>query len=88
MTKKVMISFPDEFLEAVDALAQAEQRNRSELVREALRHYMAARNGAARPIDRPSVQAAIATLDRLARATPATGDDSTADVRAWRNQRR
>lgn len=88
MTTKVMVSFPDGFLEAVDALAQAEQRSRSELVREALRHYMAAREGATRPIDRPSVRVAVAVLDELAGATPGTGDDSTADVRTWRDRRR
>lgn len=38
---KVMVSMPDELLVAVDAAAQAQSRARSELIREALRLYLA-----------------------------------------------
>ena len=38
MTRKVMVSFPDQFLEEVDRMAEEELRRRSELIREALRH--------------------------------------------------
>jgi len=37
---KVLISMPDEFLNKVDSCAVAEQRTRSELIREALRTYL------------------------------------------------
>lgn len=40
---KVMISLADEFLQEVDTLAHAEHRSRSELVREAIRTYVATR---------------------------------------------
>jgi metal-responsive CopG/Arc/MetJ family transcriptional regulator len=36
----------DEFLEQVDGIAANEQRSRSELIREALRHYMRRNNAA------------------------------------------
>ncbi len=38
---RVLLSLPDEFLAEVDAVAKAEKRSRSELVREALRRYIA-----------------------------------------------
>ena len=40
--KRVLISVPDQFLSEIDAMAQAEQRTRSELIREALRIYIRA----------------------------------------------
>lgn len=40
---KVMISLPETFLRDVDTLAEAEHRSRSELVREAIRTYVATR---------------------------------------------
>jgi metal-responsive CopG/Arc/MetJ family transcriptional regulator len=43
---KVMISLTDGFLQDMDAIAKAEHRNRSELVREAIRTYLATRGGA------------------------------------------
>ena len=87
MAVKVMLSFPDEFLAQVDTLAEAEQRSRSELVREALRQYMALRVGALRPGDLPYVQDAVKSLDMLAQVSPGTGEDSTEDVRYWRDER-
>ncbi|MBN2392899.1 MAG: ribbon-helix-helix protein, CopG family [Anaerolineae bacterium] len=88
MTVKVMLSFPDEFLAQVDTLAEAEQRSRSELVREALRQYMASRVGALRPGDLPHVQDAVKSLNMLAQVSPGVGEDSTEDVRYWRDERR
>lgn len=43
---RVLISMKDEFLEQVDGIAANEQRSRSELIREALRHYMRRNNSA------------------------------------------
>ncbi|MDD3012770.1 MAG: ribbon-helix-helix domain-containing protein [Candidatus Gastranaerophilales bacterium] len=37
---KVLISMPDDFLNKIDNFASAEQRTRSELIREALRNYL------------------------------------------------
>jgi metal-responsive CopG/Arc/MetJ family transcriptional regulator len=40
---KVLISMKEEFLDEIDRLADSEHRSRSELIREALRLYMRAR---------------------------------------------
>ena len=88
MTTKVMISFPEEFLVQVDATAAAEQRSRSELVREALRRYMAERDKAVRLGDLPEVRAAVESLTALSQLAPGEGEDSSADVRMWRDRRR
>lgn len=37
---RVLISMPDQFLADIDAVAESEERTRSELIREALRSYM------------------------------------------------
>ena len=42
---KVMVSFPDEFLERVDRRARAQNRSRSELIRDALRRELDERSG-------------------------------------------
>jgi len=84
MTSKVMVSFPDEFLADVDRIAREEHRSRSELLREAMRLYIEVRRGKRRPGHDPRVRSAIATQDALARVAPGTGEDSTADVRRWR----
>lgn len=85
---KVMVSFPDEFLAEVDRIAAAENRSRSELLREAVRAYIAARELRKRPADDPRVRQAVATQDRLARVSPGRGEDSTQDIRRWREARR
>ena len=41
--KRVMISLPDALLEEVDGIAAAEQLNRSEFIREAMKLYIAER---------------------------------------------
>ena len=43
MTTKILVSLPQEFLDAVDHLAAEEHRSRSELIREALRAYLETR---------------------------------------------
>jgi Arc/MetJ-type ribon-helix-helix transcriptional regulator len=84
MITKVMVSFPDDFLAEVDRLAREEQRSRSELVREALRLYIELRRRKRKPGDIPQVQQAVATQDALARLAPGTDEDSTTDIRQWR----
>ncbi len=37
---KVLISMRDDFLQRIDEVAEQEQRTRSELIRQALRHYL------------------------------------------------
>ena len=37
---RVLISMPEKFLDEIDSVADAENRTRSELIREALRTYM------------------------------------------------
>lgn len=37
---RILISMPDKFITEVDALADKENRSRSELIREALRQYI------------------------------------------------
>jgi len=87
MSAKVMVSFPEEFLEQVDRIAREEHRSRSELLREAMRLYIEMRRGERRPGDDPRVRAAVATQDALARLAPGSGEDSAADVRRWREAR-
>lgn len=43
MTTKILVSLPEKFLDDVDRVATEEHRTRSELVREALRAYLEAR---------------------------------------------
>lgn len=88
MSKKVMVSFPEEFLEEVDRIADEELRSRSELIREALRYYMGARQRDTRPGDVPHVRAAVESINALAQVAPGTGEDSAEDVRYWREMRR
>jgi metal-responsive CopG/Arc/MetJ family transcriptional regulator len=87
MAKKVMVSFPNEFLAEVDRIAREEHRSRSELLREAMRLYIELRPGGRKPSDDPRVRAAVAAQDALARLAPGHGEDSAADVRRWRGAR-
>ncbi|MBU0490245.1 MAG: ribbon-helix-helix protein, CopG family [Chloroflexi bacterium] len=87
MTAKVMVSFPQEFLTEVDQVAREEHRSRSELLREAVRLYMELRRGRRRPNEDPRVRRAVAVQDALARTAPGVGEDSTTEVRRWREAR-
>ena len=87
MTTKVMVSFPDEFLAEVDRVAREEHRSRSELLREAVRLYIAVRRGQRHPGDEPRVRSAVAAQDALSCVAPGTGEDSAAEVRRWREER-
>ena len=87
MTKKVMVSFPSEFLAQVDRIASEEHRSRSELLREAMRLYIELRWAGRRPGDDPRVRAAVEVQDALARFAPGSDEDSAADIRRWREAR-
>lgn len=82
-----MVSFPDEFLAEVDRVAREEHRTRSELLREAARAYLAARAPRRRPIDDPRIRRAVEAQDQLSRHSPGADEDSTAEVRWWREHR-
>jgi CopG family transcriptional regulator/antitoxin EndoAI len=86
MNAKVMISLPEDFLAEVDRVARAENRSRSELVREAIRIYMEMR-GRRRPADDPRVQRAVAAQDAIGKSARGQGEDSTEDIRRWREAR-
>ena len=45
MANRILVSFPEKFLEEVDRVAAEEHRSRSELIREALWSYMEIRKG-------------------------------------------
>ena len=87
MTTRVMVSFPEAFLAEVDQIAQEEQRSRSELLREAMRVYIEVRRKKIRPGDDPEVRAAVSAQDAFSREAPGTGQDSTLDIRRWRQAR-
>jgi metal-responsive CopG/Arc/MetJ family transcriptional regulator len=87
VARKVMVSFPEEFLADVDRVAREEHRSRSELVREAMRLYLALQRGERRPGEDPRVRAAVVTQDALSALAPGTDEDSTAHVRRWREAR-
>ncbi len=87
MATKVMVSFPEEFLAEVDRIAREEHRTRSELLREAMRLYMERKRSKRRPGSDLRVRQAVATQDALTRLAPGTDEDSTADIRRWREAR-
>ena len=87
MTVTVMVSLPEEFLEEVDRVAQEEHRTRSEMLREALRLYVRLGRKHGQPGDLPRVQRAVAAQNAIAQAAPGLGEDSTLEVRRWREAR-
>jgi CopG family transcriptional regulator/antitoxin EndoAI len=82
-----MISFPEEFLEDVDRIAREEHRSRSELLREAMRLYIATRQRTIRPGSDWHVQQAVNIQNRLSNIASGTGEDSAEDIRKWRDAR-
>ena len=82
MTRKIILTLQDEFLYAVDAEAKAEHRSRSELIREALREYLADRG---RPAS-TSLRAAEAAgkLAEARKHTVGKGVKGSELIRQWR----
>lgn len=83
---RVLISLPDDFLAEVDAIAKQERRSRSELIREALRAYMAVGGKSA---GGPVIDSrkALEEIQRLRRdAQPSAGETSDAWLEARRNR--
>ncbi|MBI4734332.1 MAG: ribbon-helix-helix protein, CopG family [Rubrobacteridae bacterium] len=86
MSKKVLISIPDELLSEIDNAAAEEHRTRSEFIREASRKYLVERHKTIRrPLDNPRIKAAIESLDRLGQNLG--GWDSTDEIRSLRDKR-
>ncbi len=82
---RVMLSIPPQFLREVDHAARLERRNRSELLREALRQYLTQRQCQSRGIPKfdPRVRQAVRLQNALARRDRKNWD-STAAIRSWR----
>ena len=87
MTKKVMISLPLDFLVEIDRIAHEEHRNRSELVRESLRQYIEMHRKIQIPRNNPRIQSAVSIQDKLSSYNNGFGEDSTAEIRRWRDNR-
>ncbi len=71
MTTKILVSLPQEFLDEVDHLAGEEHRSRSELIREALRAYLEAR------------QVRKLQLKRIIEQPAPSGADVSAEFKTW-----
>ncbi|MCP4668127.1 MAG: ribbon-helix-helix protein, CopG family [Deltaproteobacteria bacterium] len=84
---KVMVSFPDEFLRQVDSISREEHRSRSEILREAMRLYMEMKRGRQSPGNDYRVLSAVKVQDNLSRMAPGTNEDSTVEIRRWRDVR-
>ena len=82
---KVMISLPETFLHEVDAVAKSEQRSRSELVREAIRTYVATHVGR-RFTPTPAAQRAALRILHTRLKLPA-GETAESLVRKMRDTR-
>ncbi len=82
---KVMISLPETFLHEVDVVAKSEQRSRSELVREAIRTYVATHTGR-RWIPSPAAQRAALRILHTRLKLP-TGETAESLVRKIRDAR-
>jgi Arc/MetJ-type ribon-helix-helix transcriptional regulator len=83
---RFVVTMPDEFLEEVDARAEAEHRSRSELVREALRDYL--RSGGRRGdiSDRPEFKKAIQFQEEMRRRHQGSGYSGSEAVRKMRDR--
>jgi metal-responsive CopG/Arc/MetJ family transcriptional regulator len=83
---RFVVTIPDDFLEEVDARAKAEHRNRSELVREALRRYLRSAGTRGDISDRPEVQRALRIQDETRRALEGSGYSGSDAVRKMRDR--
>lgn len=81
--RKVMITLPEEFLDEMDRTAQCEHRNRSELIREAVRQYMA-RAKESTENRREDIRQALRVQEEARRKTRNVAFDSTTFIREWR----
>ncbi|MCL5264834.1 MAG: ribbon-helix-helix protein, CopG family [Chloroflexi bacterium] len=85
--RKVMITVPEDFLAEVDEVAEREHRNRSELIREAVRQYIAGsrEKTASR---REAIRRALRIQEAARSKTRNPSFDSTQFIREWRETHR
>jgi metal-responsive CopG/Arc/MetJ family transcriptional regulator len=80
---KIMFSLPPSLLEEIDQAAGAEQRSRSELLRDAARLYLQRRRLNSKPGDDPIVRRAIAVQQAIA-LHDSVAWDGVSEIRRWR----
>ena len=81
--RRVMITVPEEFLDEMDRTAQREHRNRSELIREAVRQYMArAKENAENRQE--AIPGSLRVQEEARRKARNVSFDSTRFIREWR----
>lgn len=83
---RFVVTVPEDFLEEVDARAKAEHRNRSELVREALRIYLRSEGRTGDISERPEFKRAIQFQDEMRRRHEGSGYSGSAAVREMRDR--
>jgi CopG family transcriptional regulator / antitoxin EndoAI len=83
---RFVVTVPEEFLREVDARAKAEHRNRSELVREALRSYLSSGGRRGDISDRPEVKRALQIQEETRRALEGSGYSGSEAVRRMRER--
>lgn len=84
---KIMVVFPDKFLSQVDDLAKKEQRSRSELIREALRHYFKVASTSKNTeniLNDPQIRKAINIQENTSKKLKDW--NSTKEIRKWRDR--
>jgi metal-responsive CopG/Arc/MetJ family transcriptional regulator len=85
MMARIILTIADEMLAEVDAAAKREHRNRSELLREAVRHYL---RGASHPAPAGATATTAAGmiehLRRQALERAKTATDATSIIRSFR----
>lgn len=83
MMHRVMITLPQDFLDEMDRLARREHRSRSELIREAVRHYMARADEKAEN-RQEAIRRALRVQAEARKRTSNVSFDSTEFIREWR----
>ena len=83
---RFVVTIPDDFLEEVDARAEAEHRSRSELVREALRGYLRSGRRKGDISDRPEVKRALRIQEETRRTLEGSGYSASEAVRRMRDR--
>ena len=83
---RFVVTIPDDFLEEVDARAEAEHRSRSELVRETLRSYLRSGGLKGDISDRPEVKRALRVQEETRRVLEGSGYSGSEAVRKMRDR--
>jgi len=83
---EITVTLPDELLESIDQTAQAQQRTRNDLLRDAAERYLR-EQGIPHRWEDPTVLRAVATLDRLAQQYADADWDPVRELRRFREER-